>query len=60
MTYQNQIQTIDDAKAEAFADRFVGTLNEAALGPDGTAELTDAPFRLELEGDLDGTRIEAL
>ncbi len=31
MTAQNQILNFDDAKAEAFANRFVGTLNEAAL-----------------------------
>lgn len=31
MTYQSQIVAFDDAKAEAFASRFVGTLNEAAL-----------------------------
>lgn len=31
MTIQNQITAFDDAKAEAFAERFVGTLNEAAL-----------------------------
>ncbi|SPH24797.1 Trans-aconitate 2-methyltransferase [Defluviimonas aquaemixtae] len=31
MTDQTQDPIFDDAKAEAFADRFVGTLNEAAL-----------------------------
>lgn len=31
MTYQTQTISFDDAKAEAFAERFVGTLNEAAL-----------------------------
>ncbi|PVB61907.1 methyltransferase domain-containing protein [Labrenzia sp. 011] len=31
MTYQNPNHAFDDAKAEAFAERFVGTLNEAAL-----------------------------
>ena len=31
MTVQNQITIFDDMKAEAFANRFVGTLNEAAL-----------------------------
>lgn len=32
MTVQNQISAFDEAKAEAFAERFVGTLSEAALG----------------------------
>ncbi|NND22088.1 MAG: methyltransferase domain-containing protein [Silicimonas sp.] len=31
MTYQTQSKIFDDAKADAFAERFVGTLNEAAL-----------------------------
>ncbi|MFO6464222.1 class I SAM-dependent methyltransferase [Jannaschia sp. KMU-145] len=31
MTYQTQTFDFDDAKAAAFANRFVGTLNEAAL-----------------------------
>ncbi|EPX78520.1 class I SAM-dependent methyltransferase [Litoreibacter arenae] len=31
MTVQEQIPAFDDAKAETFAERFVGTLNEAAL-----------------------------
>ena len=31
MTYQTKTIAFDDAKAEAFANRFVGTLNEAAL-----------------------------
>ena len=31
MTIHEQIHAFDDAKAEAFAERFVGTLNEAAL-----------------------------
>lgn len=31
MTVQDQVTAFDDAKAEAFAERFVGTLNEAAL-----------------------------
>ncbi|HEY9038763.1 MAG TPA: class I SAM-dependent methyltransferase [Roseovarius sp.] len=31
MTVQNDIIAFDDAKAEAFANRFTGTLNEAAL-----------------------------
>lgn len=31
MTYQNQTIAFDEAKAEAFAERFVGTVNEAAL-----------------------------
>ncbi|ABD56628.1 class I SAM-dependent methyltransferase [Jannaschia sp. CCS1] len=31
MTYQNQTLPFDQSKAEAFAQRFVGTLNEGAL-----------------------------
>ncbi|WP_227287951.1 methyltransferase domain-containing protein [Boseongicola sp. H5] len=31
MTYEKQLPAFDTAKAEAFANRFVGTLNEAAL-----------------------------
>ncbi len=31
MTFQNTKSIFDDAKAEAFAERFVGTLSEAAL-----------------------------
>ncbi|RVT84247.1 class I SAM-dependent methyltransferase [Rhodobacteraceae bacterium CCMM004] len=31
MTYQTQLPSFDDARAAAFANRFVGTLNEAAL-----------------------------
>lgn len=31
MTYQNPNLAFNEAKAEAFAERFVGTLNEAAL-----------------------------
>ncbi|ASM75454.1 transcriptional regulator (plasmid) [Pseudosulfitobacter pseudonitzschiae] len=31
MTVQNEIIAFDEARAEAFANRFVGTLNEAAL-----------------------------
>ena len=53
MTDQSPIAQFDEAKAQAFAERFVGTLNEAAL-----AGMTSLGHRSGLLGDCRKSRAD--